>query len=186
MEPGSTTSSMATQRKLCSPNLPINTKASCYYSIRPPVMPESVAPLHVTTPQDSSQDTPYLASYFPVSPESCLDNATRVYPGAETSGSYVPMIPFPDFNSNQDNIHSMTNNPCQSYGRYANDHQLERCDSIPLSESSSTGSLSMEYGDEPYQWIDTQYYSIPQSILSNVSNTSTTFPGRLHVDSRYH
>ena len=173
------------QRKLCSPNLPIDTKRSCYYSIRvqPPVVSESVAPLHVTT-----QDTLYLASCFPPAnfvhsqipvSERCLDDAARVNPGAEPF--YMP-IPFPygldNDSQSANNILSTTNNPCQSYGRYANNDQS--CDFLP---SSSTG---MEYCDERYQqWLESldpnTYSIIPHSILSN-HDASTTFHGNSYND----
>ena len=53
-DPRSTISLTATQRKSCSPNLPLDPKTSCYYSIKPPAVSVSLAPsnLHVTNPQD--------------------------------------------------------------------------------------------------------------------------------------
>jgi hypothetical protein len=157
----------------------------------------AVAPLHhdvTPTPQDTG--TLYLASCFPPAnfvhsqipvSERCLDNATRVNHGEGPSSGSVP-IPFqPEydpyyFNSQpmDSNILStgMTNNPCQSYVRYANSDQS--CDFIPSPPSSSTGSLSMpvEYSEEWYQQLEwlglnglnthrSQAIPQPESILSN-------------------
>ena len=64
-EPRLTISLTATQRKSCSPNLPLDPKTShgCYDSIKPRAVSVSLAPsnLHVTNPQDRVN----LASNFP-------------------------------------------------------------------------------------------------------------------------
>jgi len=153
---------------LCHYGAKIDDFVSGDATIQPPVVSESVVPLHVTTPQDLDFPPAGMG-------HSQIPASTRVYRGEEPS--HVP-IPFQfDFNGqSMDNMLSMTNNPCQSYGRYANDHQS--CEFIPsLSSSTGTGSLSMDYGVEAYQqWPDPNtQYSIPQSILSYASNAS--FPG---------
>ena len=129
-------------------------------------MSESLAPssLHVTTPQGPVN----LASCFP--PVNCIHSEIPVsYRDRGVEPSHVPTS-FqygPDFNIQpEDNILSLTNNPCQSCGRY----------DLP---SSSTGGLSMECSVDPYQQLpdpNTPYF-IPQSILPYVSNASSTFPG---------
>ena len=170
---------MVTQRKfdLCSPNLPIDAKTSCYYRIQPPAVSESLAPssLHVSTPKD----TVNLTSYFPPANfiQFQIPISTEVYREAEPSHWHVPS-PFqygPDFNSQaeDDNISSLTNNPCHSCGRYGPTSPV-------ILSSSSTGSLSMEDGGEPFQQLldpyTTQYFTIPQPILPYVSNVaSSTF-----------
>lgn len=137
-------------------------------SIKPPVVSESPAfsSLHVTNPQDAVN----LDSYFPPAnfAHSQIPVSTRVYRGAEPSHVPIPFQYGPNFNNQpEDNILSLTNtgNPCQSCGR---------CDP----PSSSTGSLSMECGADPYQQLldsNTQYF-IPQPILPYVSNGPSSFP----------
>ena len=149
---------MVTQRKSCRPCL-VDPKTSCYHSIKHAGVSESLAPssMHVTNPRDTAD----LASL----------------PNSETEPSQVPFQYGPDFNLNnqsEDNILSLTNNPCQSCGRYD-------------PPSSSTGSLSMEYGVDPYQLQqlldpNTQYFIdsfIPQPISPYVSNAS---PGNSYGD----
>lgn len=159
-----------------SPNLPIDAKTNCYYSIQPPDVSESLAP--------QTQDTILnLDSYLPpansVHSQSPISTRVHRQGGAEPSGSYGVPVPYPNFNAHpaaEDNILSLTStgNPCQSCGRYD-----PSCHIIP--SSSSTGSLNMEYGVEPYQQFldpNTQYF-IPQPIQPYVSNASSTvtFPG---------
>ena len=157
----------ATQRKSYSSNLPIDAKISCYYSIKPPVVSESLGPsnLHVTTPQDTVD----LTTYFPPASlfHSQIPVSTRVYPGAEPSHVPIPFQYGTDFNSQpEDNIFSLTNNLCQSCGRYD-------------PPSSSTGSLSMECGVDPFQQLldsNSQYF-MSQPTIPYISNASSTFPG---------
>ena len=172
---------MATQRKQCLPNLSIDAKTSCYYSIQPLVVSESAltpSSLNVTTPQDTVN---LASSCLPpanlVPSHSQIPVSTRVYRGAEPSQAPLLFQHGPDFNSQAEDIFSLTNNPCQSYGRYDPSYYF-------LPPSSSTGSLSIEQDVEPYQhWVDpnTQYF-IPQPILPYVSNASSTFPGHSNSD----
>jgi hypothetical protein len=142
---------------------------------------ESIAPssLHVAT--RNPQDTADLASHFPVANFDHFQTqvSTRVYHGTEPSQARVPFQYGPDFNSQpEDNILSLANNPCHSCGRYD-------------PPSSSTGSLSMEYGVDPYQLQqlldpNTQYFIdsfIPQpstSIPPYVSNASSISPASVN------
>ena len=122
--------------------------------------------MHVTNPRDT-EDLASLANFdhsqIPVS------TLVPVY-HLETEPSEVPFQYGPDFNNQSEgNILSLTNNPCQSCGRYD-------------PPSSSTGSLSMEYGVDLYQlqqFLDpnTQYFIDnfipgPQPISPYVSNAS--------------
>lgn len=130
-----------------------------------------ISSLPFTTPQD----TVNLASYFPPANfvHSQIPVSTRVYRGVDRSHLPIPFQHGSNFNSQpEDNIFSLTNNPCQSCGRYD-------------PPSSSTSSLSMEYRVDPpayqQQLLDsnTQYFIdsfIPQPILPYVSNGPSTFP----------
>ena len=156
---------------LTLPSSAIGPETSCYHSIKHAGVSESLAPssMHVKNPRDTA-DLASLANFD----QSQIPVSTRVY-HRETEPSQVPFQYGPDFNNQQeDNILSLTNNPCQSCGRYD-------------PPSSSTGSLSMEYGVDPYrlqQLLDpnTQYFIdsfIPQPISPYVSNAS---PGNSYGD----
>jgi hypothetical protein len=133
---------------------------------------------HVTTPP--RQETVNLArasSYFPQADLVQIPVSTQVYRGAPEpahvpiSGSfqYDPDHLNHDSQADSEDIFSLTNNPCQSYGRYDPSYHL-------LPPFSSTASSGLEHGVEPYQWLDqnAQYLSILQSYISNASST---FPG---------
>ena len=176
-EPSSTILLMATQRKSCSLNLPMDPKASCYCSIKRPVVSVSLTPpsLHVSNPQD----TVHSASYFPPANFE-IPVSTRVYCGTEPSRAQIIPSQYhdgPNFNSQlEDNTLPLANNPCRSCGRYD-------------PPSSSTGSLNMERAVDPYQFEqlldpstqpEAQYFNdgfIPQRILPYVSNPSSISPG---------
>ena len=151
--------------------LPIaDPKTSCYYSIKPAVASDSLAPssMDVTNPQDTAD----LASNFPPANFDqipVLPTRVPVYRVTEPSESQVPFQYSSTFNnqSEDDNILSSSSNPCQSCGRFD-------------PPSSSTDSLSMECGVDPYQLQqlldpNTQYFIdslFPQHISPYVSNSS--------------
>ena len=150
--------------------LPIaDPKTSCYYSIKPAVASDSLAPssMDVTNPQDTAD----LASNFPPANFDqipVLPTRVPVYRVTEPSESQVPFQYGSTFNNqSEDNILSSSSNPCQSCGRFD-------------PPSSSTDSLSM--GVDPYQLQqlpvldpNTQYFIdsfFPQHISPYVSNSS--------------
>ena len=131
-------------------------------------MCESLVPssLHVANPQG----TVNLASCSPpLNFDHCqIPASTRVYRGTELSHAPIPFQYHdgPKFNSQaEDNILSLTNNPCQSCGRFD-------------PPSSSTSILSMDYDIDPYQLEqlldnNTQHFIdgfIVQPTLPYVSN----------------
>ena len=144
----------------------VDPKISCYYSTKPAVVSESLAPssMHVTNPQDTADSDP--ASYFlPFDFDLSQVLPTQVYRETELSKSQVPFQYGLDLDFNNQPENSLAYDP----------------------PSSSTGSLSMDCDVDPYQLQqsldpNTQYFIdsfIPQPMSPYVSNTS---PGNSHSD----
>ena len=146
-----------------------STNTGCCYSIKPRA-------LVVATPQDTVVSLASPPADF-VHPQIAASSESQVhYLGAEPSHR-VPIsfqYDLDDLNTQAEDIFSLTNNSCQSYAGQYNP------DSFFLPPSSSTSSLSMEHGVEPYHWQQcpdpiTQYI-IPQTNPPYESYASSAFP----------
>ena len=150
----------------------VDPKTSCYYSIKPAVVSESLAHsrMHVTNPQDTAN---LASSYFPpVDFDQIPVLPTRVH---RETGPFEFEIPFQyPFEFEVPFHYDLEfNNRSRSEDNILSEF---------LPPSSSTGSLSMECDVHPYQLqqsLDPNTQIIPQPISPYASNTS---PGNSHSD----